>query len=202
MSRTRRQPGRGRAWDSAREDREPGRYFEALFRSLDIGMCFFDASLKLVAVNPAMHVLRGEVDLVRGQPCRRPGEHGAPPCGSCLAALTLDQGRVLSREFEARGADGLTRVLEIICHPLADATGRRFGVAEVARDITWRGKARQDIELANRDIEMLLGSIRAILVTLDGENRVRRFNASAEAAFGLTAQTVTEIGRASCRERV
>jgi len=191
MSRTRRQPGRGRAWDSAREDREPGRYFEALFRSLDIGMCFFDASLKLVAVNPAMHVLRGEVDLVRGQPCRRPGEHGAPPCGSCLAALTLDQGRVLSREFEARGADGLTRVLEIICHPLADATGRRFGVAEVARDITWRGKARQDIELANRDIEMLLGSIRAILVTLDGENRVRRFNTSAEAAFGLTAQAVT-----------
>ena len=54
MSRTRRRPGRGRAWDSAREDREPGRYFEALFRSLDIGVCFFDASLILVAVNPAM----------------------------------------------------------------------------------------------------------------------------------------------------
>jgi len=161
-----------------------------LFRSLDIGVCFFDASLKLVAVNPAMRMLRGGVELVRGRHCRQPGGAGESPCGACLAALALDQGRVLSRESEAIGTDARTRVLEIVCHPLADATGKRFGVAEVARDITWRGKARQDIELANRDIEMLLGSIRAILVTLDGENRVRRFNASAEAAFGLTAQAV------------
>ncbi|MGD9609120.1 MAG: ATP-binding protein [Desulfovibrionaceae bacterium] len=190
MSRKRRRPGRGLAWGSARENREPGRYFEALFRSLDIGVCFFDASLKLVAVNPAMRMLRGGVELVRGQHCRQPGGHGESPCGACLAALALDQGRVLSRESETIGTDERTRVLEIVCHPLADATGKRFGVAEVARDITWRGKARQDIELANRDIEMLLGSIRAILVTLDGENRVRRFNASAEAAFGLTAQAV------------
>jgi len=51
------------------------------------------------------------------------------------------------------------------------------------------GAAEREMALAARDIELLLGSIRSILVTLDGQNRVRRFNASAEATFGLTAAT-------------
>ncbi len=50
--------------------------------------------------------------------------------------------------------------------------------------------AQREMALAARDIELLLGSIRSILVTLDGHNRVRRFNASAETAFGLTAGAV------------
>lgn len=194
MSRYRRRPGRDRsrgARAGGSNIRERGRYFEALLRSLDIGVCFFDREFKAVSVNPAMRRLRADVAFPRDRPCTGADDGGTPPCGECLAAQALAQGRSVTREIDATGSDGQARHLEIVCHPLADDAGRVFGVAEVARDVTWRGKARLDIELANRDIEMLLGSIRAILVTLDGENRVRRFNASAEAAFGLEAAAVT-----------
>ena len=50
--------------------------------------------------------------------------------------------------------------------------------------------AQREMALAARDIELLLGSIRSILVTLDGQNRVRRFNSSAETTFSLTAEAV------------
>lgn len=62
-----------------------------------------------------------------------------------------------------------------------------------AQDVTEGNADRCEKELAARDLETLLGSIRSILVSLDGENRIRRFNASAESVFGLAARDV--VGR-------
>ncbi len=167
-------------------------YFEALFASIDVGLCFMDASLGVVAANPAMaRLMPGKVfDPDSSCPGTPGGLDGL--CGQCLAAEALASGLPAFRVVEKTGPDGAVRSLETGCHPLVDPAGRIFGVAEIVRDVTRRVRAKRDMALASQDIEMLFDSIRSILVTLDGDNRIRRFNASAEAALGLQAGVVLD----------
>jgi PAS domain S-box-containing protein len=161
------------------------RYFEALLSTLDIGVCFLTRDLEEVAVNPAMRRLRDPAFTGADPACPPDG-----PSGVGLAAEALALGRSVTRETETTGPDGALRFLECAWHPLADASGRVFGLAGIVRDVTSLGRARRDMQVAIHDIEMLLGSIRSILVALDGDDRIRRFNASAEAALGLAAREV------------
>jgi PAS domain-containing protein len=186
MARARRRrarPGPGTSWR--------GRFFEALFRTLDIGVCFLDARLGLVAANPAIRRVRAPKPMTPGRICPERTGGGENPCGTCLCAEALAAGQPVSRETEVPDPAGGVRLLNATCHPLRDGSGRVFGLAEIVRDVTSLGRARRETQLALHDIEMLLGSIRSILVGLDGDNRIRRFNASAEAALGLSAATVT-----------
>ncbi|MEA4858087.1 ATP-binding protein [Solidesulfovibrio sp.] len=163
-------------------DADLGPYLRALFAAVDEGLCLLDAAGGLVASNPAMGRRFG------GRAC--PGAaagQGQALCGVCPALESLDLDRPVSRETVIEGPDGVGRHVLVTSHPLPDGAGGRLGSAVIIRDVTARVAARREMELVTRDIEMLLGSIRSILVTLDGENRVRRFNASAEAAFGLGA---------------
>ncbi|WP_428562067.1 MAG: PAS domain-containing protein [Solidesulfovibrio sp. DCME] len=162
-------------------------YLRALFEAVDVGVCLLDASGRPVAANPATARLFGAAG------CAGVGEHPGGPCGICPVREALAQGRALAREACLDGPDGTARHIESTCYPLSDAAGGLIGAAAISRDVTPRVAARRERELVNQDIETLLGSIRSILVSLDGENRVRRFNASAEAAFGLAADTV--LGR-------
>ena len=168
-------------------------YFEALFASIDVGLCFMDASLGVVAANPAMaRLMPGKVfDPDSSCPGTPGGLDGL--CGQCPAAEALASGRPAFRVVEKVGPDGAPRSLETVCHPLVDPAGRIFGVAEIVRDVTRRVRAERDMALASRDIEMLFASIRSILVALDGDNGIRRFNAGAETVLGLAAETV--LGR-------
>ncbi|MGE4537048.1 MAG: PAS domain-containing protein [Desulfovibrio sp.] len=161
-------------------------YFEALFDSLDMGLCFLDTNRKVVAVNEALRRLYPG-DFAPGRPC--PGD--ADACRPCLAEEALASGKTANRLVDVLGPDGATRQVESACHPLRDADGRVFGLVEIVRDVSRRVPAEREMAMAGQDIEMLLGSIRSILVGLDGEDRVRHFNASAEATFGLAAGQAT-----------
>ena len=183
-------PPAGRSREAAGDADRWLPYLEALFASIDVGLGFMDATGRVVAANPAM------CGLFASGTTGSPADGGAADDGledlfsRCPAAEALATGQPTSRLVEMAGPDGAARHVETVCHPLADAAGRFFGVAAVARDVTRRERAEQDMALATQDIEMLLGSIRSILVSLDGGNRIRRFNASAETVLGLTAATV------------
>ncbi|MFP5258228.1 MAG: PAS domain-containing protein, partial [Acidobacteriota bacterium] len=170
------------------DPRQP--YFEALFAAMDDGLCFLDRDLRLVAANAAMRRLAPGKDFDQPQACQAASPDAAGLCGRCAAATALETGQTMVRRVDEIAPDGGARHLEAVCRPLADAAGSIFGVAEVVRDVSRRDAAEREMSLATRDIEMLLASIRSILVSLDGQNRIRRFNASAEAAFGLTANAV------------
>lgn len=188
---TRPSPGVKPPADTAADRRIP--FFQAFFDSVDIGLCFMDAAQRVVAVNPAMEKLFGAKQFVGSRPCPEISGGPATLCGLCPAAEALALRCSVSRLTEVVQPDGQIRQLEVACHPVADASGRIFGVVESARDVTHRKRAEQEMALAAQDIEMLLDSIRSILVSLDGENRIRRFNASAEAVLGLKAASV--VGR-------
>ncbi len=170
-----------------------GPFFAAAFDTLDTGICFLDRDLRVVAVNPALRRLLAARDFLQGRPCQETPGGLEGLCGRCPAAEALASGRPVSRLFEDADAGGNPRHLEVVCHPLADAAGRIFGAAEVVRDVTRRRRTEREMLLASQDIEMLLSSIRSILVGLDGQDQVRRFNASAEKALGLSAEAA--VGR-------
>ena len=169
------------------DPRQP--FLEAFFAAIDDGLCFLDSNRQVVAVNAAMRRLVAGRDFAAPGTCLAAADAGL--CGRCPAAEALETGRPVTRRATETAPDGSQRHLEAVCRPLADAAGTVFGVAEIVRDVSRREMAEREMALATRDIEMLLASIRSILVSLDGQNRIRRFNASAEAAFGLSAGAVT-----------
>ena len=166
-------------------------FFEAFFTHIDVGLCFLNRELQVVAVNEAMRRLVPGQDFTAPGPCLQSGAAATGLCGRCPALEALETGTPATRRVVEAAADGVERHLEAVCHPLVDADGVLFGVAELVRDVSRRDTAEREMALATRDIEMLLASIRSILVSLDGQNRIRRFNAGAEAAFGLAAAAVT-----------
>ncbi|OLN27366.1 Signal transduction histidine kinase HoxJ (hydrogenase regulation) [Desulfovibrio sp. DV] len=165
-------------------------FFEAFFTHIDVGLCFLNRELQVVAVNEAMRRLVPGRDFTAPGPCLQP-EPAMELCARCPALEVLQTGVPATRRVVETTAEGVERHLEAVCHPLVDAAGVLFGVAQSVRDISRRDTAEREMALATRDIEMLLASIRSILVSLDGQNRIRRFNAGAEAAFGLSAAAVT-----------
>lgn len=163
--------------------------FEALFYTIDVGLCLLDASLCLVAVNSAMKRLFRHKHFEKGAACYQK-EDGPGLCSHCVASEVLAAGTPMRQVVEEVLPDGGIRFVSIECHPVVGASGHVLGLVEIARDVTRHEQAERDVALAVRDIEMLLDSIRSILVSLDGDNRIRRFNASAEAAFGVSADAV------------
>ncbi|WP_300163369.1 PAS domain-containing protein [Solidesulfovibrio sp.] len=166
-------------------------YFHAFFEAVDVGACFLDASGRLLAVNEAMRRLLVPREFAVGEPCDALAADVDGLCGRCPAQEVLASGERTSQVVAVPAPDGGERQLEVVCHPLRDASGAIIGLAETVRDVTRRQAVEREMAMVARDIEMLLGSIRSILVSLDGEDRIRRFNASAEAVFGLAAADVT-----------
>jgi len=164
---------------------------EAFFAEADAGLRLLDCNLQVVAANPAMQRLAADKNFETPDACLTAPDVASGLCGRPPAAEALETGRPVTRRTMETAPDGSQRHLETVCRPLADAAGTIIGVAEVVRDVSVRCLAEREMALATRDIEMLVASIRSILVSLDGQNRIRRFNASAEAAFGLTAAAVT-----------
>lgn len=187
-----RSAGRGRTGGAKPgDDLQP--YLRSLFDVVGVGVCFLDGRGRVVAANAAMARLFAPKTFPVGRPCDADGCGPESLCGRCLAAGVLESGRQASLVAAIPIPGGGVRHVETKCLPLRDAAGGLLGVAEIARDVTRRLHAEREMAMVTQDIEMLLGSIRSILVSLDGTNRVRRFNASAEAVLGLAAGAV--VGR-------
>ena len=77
--------------------------------------------------------------------------------------------------------------------------------------------AEERLRLAHEEMEMFFSSISSVLICLDGDNRIRRWNKGAEQAFGKSARdaagrnihdavdwdrTAVDAGFAACREKM
>ena len=165
-------------------------FFRVFFEAVDVGVCFLDAKGRVLAVNAAMRGLFPSRAFAVGEPCEASPDAPEGICADCPAAEALATGEKTSRVAVVPGLGGGKGSLEIVCHPLRDAAGVLIGLAEIVRDMTRRQAFEREMAMVTQDIEMLLSSIRSILVSLDGDNRIRRFNASAEAVFGLVSAQV------------
>ncbi len=102
--------------------------------------------------------------------------------------LRSDEARIMQLEVEHK--DGRRIWTETVATPLRDDTGGFEGMLGVIRDITSRKQVEQALEQAHQDMQALVGAITAVLVLLDADYRVKRWNMSAEKAFSLPAEAV------------
>ena len=96
----------------------------------------------------------------------------------------IESGQVQSEELETAGPDGL-RQFEVLKAPMRDNAGKTIGVVGVARDITDRRKAEEQLRIAAAAFEAQEG-----IVILGADHRVLRVNRAFSEMTGHTPEDV------------
>jgi PAS domain S-box-containing protein len=82
--------------------------------------------------------------------------------------------------------------------PLFNSTGKCIGTFGISRDITGVKLAEIEREDARRDAALIIDSVSSILISLDFDGRVKRWNLAATVAFGLSPEVVNGRMFGSC----
>jgi len=94
-------------------------------------------------------------------------------------------------EWVHRRRDGTDFAADVLLNAV-DLDGRKV-LQAVVRDITERKRAEQELQRAHAETETLWGAISSILICVDCEDRIIRWNTTAESAFGIPADRA--VGR-------
>jgi PAS domain S-box-containing protein len=82
--------------------------------------------------------------------------------------------------------------------PLRDSRGRITGVAGVGRDIGELKKSEEALRTAHREAEIFIDAVPSILIGVDCDSLVTRWNSIAASAFGLSKDEVLGKELADC----
>jgi PAS domain S-box-containing protein len=74
--------------------------------------------------------------------------------------------------------------------PLRDTKGRVTGVAGIGRDIGQRKKSEEAIRTAHEQAEIFINAVPSILIGVDQDSHITRWNSTATSAFGLSTLEV------------
>ncbi len=99
------------------------------------------------------------------------------------------KGKAKIFEIRVRCTDGKIRYLSANINPIFEK-GKVVGVAGIARDTTQRKKLEQEIVDLKNFNESIIQSMQSGLITLNLDNRITSFNASAEEVLGYKAREV------------
>lgn len=87
------------------------------------------------------------------------------------------------------GAGNQTHILTTKV-PLRDSKGRVTGVAGVGRDIGRRKQSEEAIRTAHEQAEVFINAVPSILIGVDQDSHITRWNSTATTAFGLPGSEV------------
>ena len=105
---------------------------------------------------------------------------------------TLEAGRTWRGMGTVRVRDGREIWLESTVEPIM-AEGRLLGSVSVARDVTATVEAQQKLAEEERFVAAVLGAADALVIVLDPDGRVERFNGACERLSGFRAADI--VGR-------
>jgi PAS domain S-box-containing protein len=96
--------------------------------------------------------------------------------------------------------DGVGNTIHILTTkvPLRDSEGRVTGIAGVGRDISDRKVAEAAVRTAHRQAEVFIDAVPSILIGLDHDSRITRWNLTAARVFGLSGAEVAGKRLADC----
>ncbi len=86
--------------------------------------------------------------------------------------------------------DHLGAYFHVVSTPYYDANGSPVGCISVSHDVTAVKKAEEEARKAHWELEQLISAISSILIGLDPQGRIVRWNAAAESVFGTAAADV------------
>ncbi len=103
------------------------------------------------------------------------------------------KGRDYSGEWLGRRKDGSEVWVDITTTLVRDSRGAPTGFLGIAKDITERKRAEQELERARAELRLIADAAPAYIARCDAERRYRFVNRAYAARFGLTPQQV--VGR-------
>jgi len=163
-----------------------GRYLKVLESQRDL-ICRFDQDGKTSFANEACGRFFGRPsnDLL-GKPC--PFVFQAdPPLYSQILRDVSRETPLKSVRIRLSRIDGDVRSLDAGILGIYRPDGELEEYQLSARDVTERALAEERLRLAHAELESLFSSIGSVMFWLDGEDRVRKWNSSAEQVFGVVA---------------
>ncbi len=166
---------------------EMARHWESTFDAIDDLVCIMGPDRQILRANAAMTNALSQSGLDPADSCAafhsRP-----PPSEQCLAVQALSSGRLARATFFSDRLRG--RWFDIRCYPIRDEQGGTVQLVHVARDITERKLAEQELEAARQFANTVIETAGALIVVLDTDGRVVRFNRACEICTGYSAEEV------------
>jgi len=99
----------------------------------------------------------------------------------------IKRGEVVSHfETKRQKKDGKVIDVSLTVSPIKDAAGQIMGASSIARDITVRKRAEDDVLQAKEDWERTFDAVPDLIAILDTEHRIVRANRSMAARLGMT----------------
>jgi PAS domain S-box-containing protein len=120
-------------------------FFEAVFNSIQDGICVLDTQLNILKVNPQMRKWYGHDFSLEGKKCYSVYHGRTKPCDICPAARSLKTGKLEMDEIPLRQNSADARVLQVYAFPMLDETGKPSAVVEYVRDVTERKRAEEKL---------------------------------------------------------
>jgi len=102
----------------------------------------------------------------------------------------MRKNRPIQKEEKEVWPDGRITWISTVKVPLYDLEGNIIGTLGISRDITEIKKREQEIRQAHKETEQILTSISSILIGIDSQDRIFRWNEAAEEVFGIPAKDV------------
>jgi PAS domain S-box-containing protein len=120
------------------------------------------------------------------------------PIEQCPSYLTMKNGHEMHTERETLWrANGSSFPIEGWSHPVW-RDGQLLGGVITFIDITERERAHEELRAAHAESELFINSVPSILIGLDGQGHIIRWNSAAADAFGLRASEVVGKPLATC----
>jgi PAS domain S-box-containing protein len=108
---------------------------------------------------------------------------------------------LIDKEEREEWPDGRVTWVSTSKMPLFNSAGTCIGTFGISRDITSRKLAESALENAHRDAELFIDSVPSILIGLDAENRIERWNLAAAKTFGISKAEACGKPLAGCGVR-
>ena len=89
-------------------------------------------------------------------------------------------------------------VIDVTAFPLAGDRGQVLGAVVQYADITEQKGTEEELRRAHQELELLLGSISSILICVNREGTITRWNAAAEETFGIPFSTAVGLPFSDC----
>ncbi len=169
-----------------------------VLESIPLGVALVTPDLEVIAANQCLRKWFPRTDPQGAAACylcKDPPKDA--PCPGCPAVATFADGLV-HEHIEEMVIDGRPSTLRVISAPVRDAGGKIVAASVILEDVTSQMADTETLRRLDAEKQLILSTMDAILIVLDGEGRVVVWNPAAAKVFGVAAEGTVGKRLAEC----